>query len=137
MPFFHAELWIWSVSGKRKNWKKCRGKNGKLCATLAFTNVACSQLDLVTCRCMHYENRNAYVPECVHLTPSELKDIYWLPKTCAYRLLKEGKPLPEWHPLITGDESSVHRARMSARGRAVSAKPAEEFIDYIVEWDDL
>ncbi len=129
----------------REEWEALCDGCGKCCMeklifeddTLAFTNVACSQLDLVTCRCMHYENRNAYVPECVHLTPSELKDIYWLPKTCAYRLLKEGKPLPEWHPLITGDKSSVHRARMSARGRAVSARPAEEFINYIVEWDDL
>lgn len=105
--------------------------------SLAFTNVACCQLDLETCRCMHYDERSRYVPECVRITPADLEDIYWLPKTCAYRRLHEGKPLPSWHPLITGDRLSVHRARMSARGRCVSAKPAGEFADYIVEWDDL
>lgn len=105
--------------------------------SLAFTNVACCQLDLETCRCMHYKERSLYVPECVRITPADLEDIYWLPKTCAYRRLHEGKPLPSWHPLVTGDPLSVHRARMSARGRCVTAKPAEEFADYIVEWDDL
>ena len=98
---------------------------------------ACKLLDPVTCRCRHYENRQAFVPECVQIRPQDIKDIYWLPKTCAYRLLNEGKPLPKWHPLITGDPTSVHAAKMSASGRTVPPKPEEEFQDYIVEWDDL
>lgn len=104
---------------------------------LAFTNIACKLLDPVTCRCRHYENRQAFVSECVQIRPQDIKDIYWLPKTCAYRLLNEGKPLPKWHPLITGDPTSVHAAKMSASGRTVPPKPEEEFQDYIVEWDDL
>ncbi len=129
----------------RDEWEALCDGCGKCCmeklifedGSLEFTNVACAQLDLVSCRCMHYADRNAYVPECVHLTPKDLDEIGWLPKTCAYRLLKEGKPLPKWHPLITGNKDSVHDAKMSARGRAVPAKPADEFIDYIVDWDDL
>lgn len=105
--------------------------------SLAFTNVACKELNLETCRCMHYVDRSKYVPECVQITPEDLKEIYWLPKTCAYRLMNENKPLPKWHPLITGDANSVHQAKQSAKGRSVSAKSPEEFIEYIVEWDDL
>ena len=105
--------------------------------TLAFTNIACKLLDRTTCRCRHYEHRERYVPECKRITPEMLKYYYWLPKTCAYRLLNEGKPLPKWHPLITGDPTSVHAAKMSASGRTVPPKPEEEFQDYIVEWDDL
>ena len=105
--------------------------------TLAFTNIACCLLDRATCRCRHYAERSRYVPECKRISPENLKYCYWLPKTCAYRLLNEGKPLPKWHPLITGDPTSVHAAKMSASGRAVPPKPEEEFQDYIVEWDDL
>ena len=129
----------------RDEWESLCDGCGKCCMekllfeddSLAFTNVACAQLDLVSCKCMHYADRNAYIPECVHLKAEDLDEIYWLPKTCAYRLLKEGAPLPDWHPLITGNPDSVHQAGMSVRNRAVPAKPEEEFVNYIVEWDDL
>lgn len=129
----------------RDEWESLCDGCGKCCMekllfeddSLAFTNVACAQLDLASCKCMHYADRNAYIPECVHLKAEDLDEIYWLPKTCAYRLLKEGAPLPDWHPLITGNPDSVHQAGMSVRNRAVPAKPEEEFADYIVEWDDL
>lgn len=105
--------------------------------TLAFTNVACRLLNRRTCRCTHYAERSRYVPECIRIRFENLKDYYWLPKTCAYRLLDEGKPLPAWHPLVSGSEQSVHLAGMSACGRCVAPKPEEEFQEYIVEWDDL
>ena len=105
--------------------------------TLFFTNVACRLLNRKTCRCRHYAERSRYVPECIPIRPDMIRQYYWLPKTCAYRLLDEGKPLPEWHPLISGTQASVHAAKMSARGRCVSPKPEEDFQDYIVEWDDL
>ena len=104
---------------------------------LAFTNVACKLLNRDTCRCMHYATRQKYVPECICLKPEDVKDYYWLPKTCAYRLLAEGKPLPDWHPLKTKNADSVHTAGMSAKGRTVAAKPAEKLADYVVVWDDL
>ncbi|MBR1777094.1 MAG: YcgN family cysteine cluster protein [Alphaproteobacteria bacterium] len=105
--------------------------------TLAFTNIACRLLDRRTCRCRHYADRSRYVPECQRIRPETIHQCYWLPKTCAYRLLDEGKPLPEWHPLISGTPMSVHKAKMSAAGRCVAPKPEEDFQDYIVEWDDL
>lgn len=105
--------------------------------TLAFTNIACRLLDRAACRCRHYAERSRYVPECKRISPENLKYCYWLPKTCAYRLLYEGLPLPAWHPLITGSPLSVHQAGMSAAGRCVSPKPEEEFQNYIVDWDDL
>lgn len=105
--------------------------------TLSFTNVACTLLDLNTCRCKHYATRQKYVPECINLKPEDIKDYYWLPKTCAYRLIAEKKPLPDWHPLKTKDQNSVHAAKMSAKGRVVGAKPQDELQNYIVEWDDL
>ena len=104
---------------------------------LAFTNIACRLLDRKTCRCRHYAYRRRYVPECKPIRPEKLNEYYWLPKTCAYRLLYEGKPLPEWHPLISGSPTSVHEAGMSAAGRCVAPKPAEDFRKYIVDWEDL
>lgn len=104
---------------------------------LAFTNIACRLLNRKTCRCRHYANRSRYVPECQRIRPETIRKSCWLPKTCAYRLLDEGKPLPEWHPLITGTPDSVSAAGMSAAGRCVSPKPEEEFQNYIVKWDDL
>ncbi|RJE85394.1 YcgN family cysteine cluster protein [Paracoccus onubensis] len=103
---------------------------------LAFTRVACKLLDGHSCRCGSYANRHDYVPECVVLTPKKLKEIdWWLPRTCAYRLRSEGKPLYDWHYLISGDPESVHRAGISVRGWTVSEAvlPEEDWEDYIIE----
>ncbi len=103
---------------------------------LAFTRVACKLLDGHSCRCGSYANRHDYVPECVVLTPKKLKEIdWWLPSTCAYRLRSEGKPLYDWHYLISGDPESVHRAGISVRGWTVSEAvlPEEDWEDYIIE----
>ena len=69
---------------------------------LAFTNVACRLLDIGACSCGNYERRNALVPDCVVLNPKNVGELVWMPSTCAYRLLAEGKPLPHWHPLVSG-----------------------------------
>ncbi|TKW66967.1 MAG: YcgN family cysteine cluster protein [Paracoccus denitrificans] len=103
---------------------------------LAFTRVACRLLDGETCRCTRYETRHRYVPECVSLTPAKISAIsYWLPATCAYRLRHEGKPLHDWHYLISGDPDAVHRAGVSVRGWTVSEAevPEEDWEDYIIE----
>jgi hypothetical protein len=103
---------------------------------IAFTRIACRLLDDSTCRCAQYEIRKQFVPDCVVLTPRNIADIaYWMPTTCAYRLLHEGKPLPDWHPLITGTPESVHAAGVSVRDRTVPEfeVPEEEWEDYIVE----
>lgn len=104
---------------------------------LVFTNVACKLLNRRTGRCSRYADRQSVVPDCWKLTPENLQDCFWLPKTCAYRLLAEGKPLPEWHPLVSGDPRSVKRAGMSVAGRVRAPVPAEELQKHLVYWEDL
>ncbi len=101
---------------------------------LAFTNVACRLLDLGTCQCSKYETRRDHVPDCVTLTPADLADIDWLPPSCAYRRLKEGKGLAWWHPLVSGDPGTVHTAGISVSGRAVDERYAGPLEHHIVEW---
>jgi len=101
-----------------------------------YTKVACRFLDHDSCRCQEYSQRQTLVPECVVLTPESVKDTYWLPETCAYRLIAEGAPLFDWHPLISGDPDSVHKAGMSVAGQVVheSAVDPDDMEDYIVRW---
>lgn len=102
---------------------------------LAFTRVACKLLNGETCRCMKYETRHRYVPECVTLSPDKIDDIaYWMPDTCAYRLRYDDEPLPEWHYLISGSTEAVHEAGKSVRGWTVSEAviPEEDWEDYII-----
>ncbi|MEH3040949.1 MAG: YcgN family cysteine cluster protein [Sphingomonas paucimobilis] len=84
------------------------------------TNVACKLLDRRMGQCSDYRHRHAYVPECVRLNARNVGAIEWLPSTCAYRLRNEGKPLPDWHYLNSGDRESVHTAGQSTRGWTVS-----------------
>ncbi len=103
---------------------------------LAFTRVACKLLDGDSCQCSSYPNRHDFVPDCVVLTPRKLKQIaWWLPRTCAYRLRAEGKPLYDWHYLVSGDRESIHRAGISVRGWTVSevSVPEEDWEDFIIE----
>ncbi len=101
---------------------------------LSFTNVACRLLDPDTCRCSKYENRRRFVPDCVSLTPATVREIDWLPPSCAYRRIAEGKDLAWWHPLVSGDPETVHRAGISARGRFVSERWAGPLEHHIVDW---
>lgn len=101
---------------------------------LSFTNVACRLLDLKSCRCSHYTDRARLVADCVSLTPETVRAVDWLPPSCAYRLLAEGKDLAWWHPLVSGDPKTVHEAGVSVRGRAVSERRAGPLEHYIVDW---
>lgn len=103
---------------------------------VALTCIACRLLDDETCRCGQYEIRHQFVPECIVMTPSNIDEhAYWMPQTCAYRLLWEGKPLPKWHPLITGTSESVHDAGVSLRGQTLPEFeiPEDEWENYIIE----
>lgn len=82
--------------------------------------VACEHLDVFTGRCRVYENRILVNSDCLPLTVEALEELHWLPETCAYRLLAEGRDLPWWHPLVSGRPSTVHEAGISVRGRVVS-----------------
>ncbi|WP_299686149.1 YcgN family cysteine cluster protein [uncultured Tateyamaria sp.] len=103
---------------------------------VALTRVACRLLDDATCRCAQYDIRHQFVPDCIVLKPSTIAEhMYWLPQTCAYRLLHLGKALPEWHPLISGDPETVHRAAVSMRNRTVSEFDVadDDWEDHIIE----
>jgi uncharacterized cysteine cluster protein YcgN (CxxCxxCC family) len=105
-------------------------------AEIAFTRVACRLLDDSTCRCSQYEIRRQFVPECVVLTPKTISKVaYWLPATCAYKLLHEGRPLYDWHPLISGTAESVHAAGESVQGWTIPEYEVDEddWEDYIIE----
>lgn len=100
------------------------------------TNVACRLLDLGTCRCTNYAERKRLVPDCVVLTPGNIERIPWMPRTCAYRLIAEGKDLAWWHPLVSGDPESVHEAGISVCGRAVSERRTRRPLeDFVVDWE--
>jgi len=103
---------------------------------IAYTKVACKLLDCTTAQCSDYSNRKEKVPDCLQLTPEIITKIQWLPSSCAYRRLYEGKNLPTWHHLNTGSRLSVKEARKSAGGRCISEKNIceEDIEDYIVRW---
>jgi uncharacterized cysteine cluster protein YcgN (CxxCxxCC family) len=102
-----------------------------------FTDVGCRLFDGEACRCRDYENRDRLVADCVRLTPQVVAEVGWLPPTCAYRLLAEGRELYWWHPLVSGDPETVHAAGISVRGRVRSGEdevPDSELEDRIVDW---
>ena len=104
---------------------------------LYFTDVGCRLLDGESCRCRDYPNRRDRVDDCVKLTPKALPAIDWLPPSCAYRLVAEGKDLYWWHHLVSGDPETVHIAGVSVRGR-ISGTENEisdaQLEDHIVRW---
>ena len=105
---------------------------------IVFTNVACTLFDEKTCRCRDYPNRTKVVSDCVPLSPKAVRELSWLPATCAYRRLAEGRGLAWWHPLVSGDPQSVHRAGISVRGRVVAEDgiAVEEYEAFVVDWVD-
>ena len=103
---------------------------------LEYTSVVCKLFDHQTCGCTKYKTRQKLVPTCVVLTPDNIADIaYWMPSTCAYKLLWSNNPLPDWHPLITGNKQSVHNAGISMREKVISELDVREddLEDYIEE----
>ncbi len=99
-----------------------------------FTNVHCRLLDTRTGRCTDYANRSRRVPDCVTLSPENLRDPYWLPEQCAYRLLAEGRPLPDWHPLVRGTPGSVFGTSHGIAGRTVCEDEADDLEHHLVDW---
>ncbi len=126
----------------RKQWESLCDHCAKCCLhkiedidsqEIYFTNVCCRYLD-ENCNCREYADRSTLVPDCVTLTPADLKNPYWLPDTCAYRLVAEGKPLPEWHPLISGRQESVAEAGQQIAGRVVSELEADDLEQHLITW---
>ena len=93
---------------------------------LHYTTVACKLLDCESCRCGDYENRKSLVEDCVILSPRLIEELHWMPTTCAYRLIYEGKDLYWWHPLISGSPDTVHEAGISVRDRVISEREVKD-----------
>ena len=105
--------------------------------SIHYTEIGCTLLDGKTCRCTNYQNRKSIVEDCVILSPDRLNDLPWMPQTCAYRLLHEGKDLPQWHPLVTGEPDSTHQAGKSVAGKIFSEDNIDEddYPSHIKDWD--
>ncbi len=101
-----------------------------------YTSVACKLLDSQTCRCQDYEKRKSLVPDCLTLEVDDAAAFNWLPVTCAYRLLAEKKPLYDWHPLVSGDQNTVHQSGMSVANRVTLEKDVneEDMEEYVIRW---
>jgi uncharacterized protein len=84
------------------------------------TRISCKLFDADTCRCSNYARRKRLVPDCIKLTPGNIEALTWMPASCAYRRIYEGRDLAWWHPLVSGDADSVHRAGVSMRGKTIS-----------------
>ena len=100
------------------------------------TEIACRLLDLKTCQCSDYAHRREKVQDCLSLTPAKVRQLKWLPSTCAYRLVAEGRDLYWWHHLVSGDRETVHQAGISVRGRVVSEDKAGPPEEHIIDWID-
>ncbi|MFL2546415.1 MAG: YcgN family cysteine cluster protein [Candidatus Rariloculaceae bacterium] len=101
-----------------------------------YTDVACRLLDLESCQCSNYPQRLEAVPDCVVLDPDDLENLSWMPATCAYRRLAEGRGLASWHPLISGTRASVHRAGIAIGGRAVpeASVAPDDMEEHVIRW---
>lgn len=102
------------------------------------SDVHCRLLDAQTCKCSDYPNRKSKVPDCVKLTPKNVTEIKWMPTSCAYRRIAEGRGLAWWHPLISGDAETVVSVGVSVRGRTYAEddiKPAD-WLDHAADWPD-
>jgi len=106
---------------------------------LFFTRVSCYLLDIESCRCQDYEHRKLRVPQCLQLRQMTEAEFQWLPASCAYRRLAEGRGLPRWHPLVSGDSNSVQAQGISIRGYALSEDHihADELAQHIIELSDI
>lgn len=100
-----------------------------------YTDLACKYFDSDTCHCTQYANRCKLVPACLKLTPQNVDQIPWMPKTCAYRFLFENRSLPAWHPLLTGTIDESHTVKNRCISEILVGE--EDLEDHIIEWDEL
>jgi len=137
-PFWEQPL----ATLDRAQWEALCDGCGKCClhkvedadtGEIYHTNVACRLLDGHSARCSDYRHRRALVPDCLRLTQGNVGKIGWLPESCAYRLRAEGRPLPDWHHLVSGDPEAVHREGHSVRGRTISEVLAGDLENHIID----
>ena len=126
-----------------EEWESLCDNCGKCClhkledeetGKIVFTNVACKLINLKTCRCTRYPERTQLVAECLDLKQYDFAQYNWLPSTCAYRLLNDGKELPSWHPLLTRSTASVKKAGVSISSYAIRESDSRNLEDHVIEW---
>jgi uncharacterized cysteine cluster protein YcgN (CxxCxxCC family) len=140
-PYWHKPL----TEMTREEWENLCDGCAKCClhkiededtGVIYGTNVACRYLDQEQCRCTEYSNRSVLVPDCVTLTRENLDQVYFMPASCSYRLLAEGKPLPQWHHLISGSRKTIHESGHSVRGKVISELETDDLMHHLTgEWD--
>ncbi|MEL6919519.1 MAG: YcgN family cysteine cluster protein [Pseudomonadota bacterium] len=148
-----AETRFWETKSlkqmSRQEWEALCDGCGKCCMAklidddtdeLHYTTVACRLFDTASCRCSDYQDRQSKVDDCIKLTPDNVGEITWLPDTCGYKLIETGKPLYDWHPLISGDPSTVIAAGVSVFGKVTAMEQDiahdGEYLDHLVEPSD-
>lgn len=107
---------------------------------IVHTDVGCKLFDAGTCGCGDYARRQRKVSDCIRLTPAQVRSLRWLPGSCAYKLVADGRPLADWHPLVSGSSESVHEAGISVRNRLGGTErtvKVRDYVDHIVDWDEL
>lgn len=130
-----------------KEWELLCDGCGKCClhklededdGTIYYTGVACHLLEVESCSCSNYAERLSLEPTCVKLTPDDVDNLKWLPGSCSYRRIQEGRGLPDWHHLVCGDRDRVHRDGHSIKGRCVSERHVhpDDLVEHIVHWID-
>ena len=127
----------------REEWESLCDGCGRCClvklededtAEVYLTRLACGLLDVRTCRCKDYANRFQKMPDCLEIDVQKARELKWLPTTCAYRMVDEGRDLAWWHPLVSGTGETVHQAGISVRGLAMSERRVNEenYLNYII-----
>ena len=126
----------------KREWESLCDGCGKCCVNkleyeetgeVVQTNTCCRLLDTHTCQCSDYKNRKAIVPDCIQLSPDVVAEMDWLPHSCAYRLVLQGRDLFWWHPLVSGDPETVHDAGVSARGKVISELEAGDLTEHVLD----
>ena len=133
------------IDMNENEWESLCDKCGKCCVIkledfdtqeIHYTNVSCKLLCEKSASCKNYENRKSIVPDCIILSPNNLKDLKWMPETCAYKLLNEGKELPYWHPLLSGNDKEIVNSGNSVKNRVTNENKIKikDLPDYIFNW---
>ena len=133
------------IDMNKNEWESLCDKCGKCCVIkledfdtqeVHYTNVSCKLLCEKSASCKDYENRKSIVPDCIILSPDNLKDLKWMPETCAYKLLNEGKNLPYWHPLLFGNDKEMVNSGNSVKNRVTNENEIKikNLPDYIFNW---
>ena len=133
------------IDMNKNEWESLCDKCGKCCVIkledfdtqeVHYTNVSCKLLCEKSASCKYYENRKSIVPDCIILSPDNLKDLKWMPETCAYKLLNEGKNLPYWHPLLSGNDKEIVNSGNSVKNRVTNENEIKikNLPDYIFNW---